>query len=96
VADLVSDWVLSVIKPDWPWFPLPCTPAWLYGARTWSRFLANCPNLQSANYRLFFSRQRYGMRERLVNRDLEEEAGGADEGDYHVYAPTTKPATPRA
>jgi len=36
------------------------------------------------------------MRERLVNRDLEEEAGGADEGDYHVYAPTTKPATPRA
>jgi len=44
----------------------------------------------------FFSRQRYGMRERLVNRDLEEEAGGADEGDYHVYAPTTKPATPRA
>ncbi|XP_037728731.1 uncharacterized protein LOC119559744 [Drosophila subpulchrella] len=40
--------------------------------------------------------QRYGMRERLVNQDLEEEAGGADEGDYHVYAPTTKPATPRA
>ncbi|KAH8344132.1 hypothetical protein KR084_004756 [Drosophila pseudotakahashii] len=37
--------------------------------------------------------QRYGMRERLVNRDLEEEAGGADDVDYHVYAPTT---TPRA
>ncbi|XP_017112150.1 uncharacterized protein LOC108135793 [Drosophila elegans] len=36
--------------------------------------------------------QRYGMRERLVNRDLEEEAGG-DDIDYHVYAPTT---TPRA
>ncbi|XP_002096279.2 uncharacterized protein LOC6535651 isoform X1 [Drosophila yakuba] len=40
--------------------------------------------------------QRYGMRERLVNRDLEEEAGGADDVDYHVYAPTTTPATPRA
>ncbi|XP_016974821.1 uncharacterized protein LOC108041408 [Drosophila rhopaloa] len=39
--------------------------------------------------------QRYGMRERLVNRDLEEEAGG-DDIDYHVYAPTTTPATPRA
>ncbi|XP_016960584.1 uncharacterized protein LOC108031553 [Drosophila biarmipes] len=40
--------------------------------------------------------QRYGMRERLVNRDLEEEACGAEDGDYHVYAPTTTPATPRA
>ncbi|XP_017041044.1 uncharacterized protein LOC108087961 isoform X2 [Drosophila ficusphila] len=37
--------------------------------------------------------QRYGMRERLVNQDLEEEAGG---DDYQVYAPTTTPATPRA
>ncbi|KAH8369371.1 hypothetical protein KR009_009215, partial [Drosophila setifemur] len=37
--------------------------------------------------------QRYGMRERLVNRDLEEEAGGNEDADYHVYAPTT---TPRA
>ncbi|KAH8264310.1 hypothetical protein KR038_006391 [Drosophila bunnanda] len=41
--------------------------------------------------------QRYGMRERLVNRDLdEEEAAGIDDVDYHVYAPTTTPATPRA
>ncbi|KAH8243069.1 hypothetical protein KR032_004289 [Drosophila birchii] len=41
--------------------------------------------------------QRYGMRERLVNRDLEEEeAAGIDDLDYHVYAPTTTPATPRA
>ncbi|XP_033162232.1 uncharacterized protein LOC117142394 [Drosophila mauritiana] len=40
--------------------------------------------------------QRYGMRERLVNHDLEEEAAGVDDVDYHVYAPTTTPATPRA
>lgn len=40
--------------------------------------------------------QRYGMRERLVNRDLEEEAGGIDDPDYQVYAPTTTTATPRA
>ncbi|XP_017091325.2 uncharacterized protein [Drosophila bipectinata] len=39
--------------------------------------------------------QRYGMRERLVNRDLEEEAG-IDDADYQVYAPTTTTATPRA
>ncbi|XP_041452318.1 uncharacterized protein LOC111082060 [Drosophila obscura] len=40
--------------------------------------------------------QRYGMRERLVNRDLEEEGDGIDDVDYHVYAPTTTPATTRA
>ncbi|ALC47676.1 CG5835 [Drosophila busckii] len=46
--------------------------------------------------------QRYGMRERLVNRDLEEE--GVDDTDHHVrhphtlspYAPTTTPATTRS
>ncbi|KAH8278980.1 hypothetical protein KR018_012087 [Drosophila ironensis] len=37
--------------------------------------------------------QRYGMRERLVNRDIEEEAGGEE---YQVYAPTTTLAPPRA
>ncbi|XP_017145052.1 uncharacterized protein LOC108157479 [Drosophila miranda] len=40
--------------------------------------------------------QRYGMRERLVNRDLEEEGDGIDDVDYHVYAPTTTPTTTRA
>ncbi|SPP87668.1 uncharacterized protein LOC117589660 [Drosophila guanche] len=40
--------------------------------------------------------QRYGMRERLVNRDLEEDGEGIDDLDYHVYAPTTTPATTRA
>ncbi|EDV93069.1 uncharacterized protein LOC6563512 [Drosophila grimshawi] len=46
--------------------------------------------------------QRYGMRERLVNRDVDEE--GVDETDYHVtyphtlspYAPTTTSATTRS
>ncbi|XP_068154185.1 uncharacterized protein [Drosophila tropicalis] len=38
--------------------------------------------------------QRYGMRERLVNRDVDEE--GIDDTDYHVYAPTTTPTTTRA
>lgn len=36
------------------------------------------------------------MRERLVNRDLEEEAGGIDDPEYQVYAPTTMTTTPRA
>lgn len=40
--------------------------------------------------------QRYGMRERLVNHDLEDEAAGVDDVDYQVYAPTTTAATPRA
>ncbi|TDG46886.1 hypothetical protein AWZ03_006770 [Drosophila navojoa] len=46
--------------------------------------------------------QRYGMRERLVNRDVDEE--GVDDPDYHVtyphtlspYAPTTTTATTRS
>lgn len=53
--------------------------------------------LKSANFwlYLFLNRQRYGMRERLVTRDVDEE--GIDDTDYHVvyphtlspYAPTT-------
>lgn len=58
-------------------------------------------DLESANWDLvFLYRQRYGMRERLVNRDVDEE--GVDDTDYHViyphtlspYAPTTTTAAP--
>lgn len=84
----------------WPWSPSACTPAWSYGARTWSEFywlialifrvLTHLPSLFT------IIRQRYGMRERLVNHDLEDEAAGVDDVDYQVYAPTTTAATPRA
>lgn len=56
------------------------------------------------NYLIYnlFSRQRYGMRERLVNRDVDEE--GVDDPDHYVsyphtlspYAPTTTTATIRS
>lgn len=66
-----------------------------------TRWVVRDIHLKCANFISFsLCRQRYGMRERLVNRDVDEE--GVDDTDYHVvyphtlspYAPTTTTAAP--